>query len=258
MDDLSERTARAIADAERVLFVTGAGLSADSGLPTYRGVSGLYERGQTEEGFAIEDVLSGPMFRARPELTWKYLREIEAACRGARPSPGHHAIRDLEREDLDVVVLTQNVDGLHRAAGSSKVIEIHGSLSRLLCTGCGHRVALAGDASLPVDPRCADCGAPERPDVVLFGEALPEAALADLDRELREGFDVVLSVGTSSGFPYIQAPVFLAARQGMTTVEINPSETPVSHAVLLRLPARAADVLPNIVTRAIRLRQQRR
>src|SRR4051794_31297815 len=99
--------------ARSVLFVTGAGMSADSGLPTYRGVGGLYDAGETEEGFAIEEMLSGPMFARKPQWTWKYLRQIEQACRGAKFNRGHAVIAEMERSFERVWVLTQNVDGFH-------------------------------------------------------------------------------------------------------------------------------------------------
>ena len=112
-------------EANRVLFITGAGLSADSGLPTYRGVGGLYNQECDEEGLPIEALLSGPMLQARPEVCWRYIAQIETACRGAEPNVGHHFMAWLERQREDVVVLTQNVDGLHRAAGTQQIIEIH-------------------------------------------------------------------------------------------------------------------------------------
>ena len=105
-------------------------MSADSGLPTYRGVGGLYNRGETEEGFAIEEMLSGPMFRQKPEWTWKYLREVEQACRGATFNRGHAVLAEMERHFERVWTLTQNVDGFHHRAGSRNVIAIHGDLGR--------------------------------------------------------------------------------------------------------------------------------
>ena len=118
-----------------ILFVTGAGMSADSGLPTYRGVGGLYNRGETEEGFAIEEMLSGATFRRKPEWTWKYLREVERACRGATFNRGHAVLAEMERHFERVWTLTQNVDGFHYAAGSRNVIPIHGDLRHVRCTG---------------------------------------------------------------------------------------------------------------------------
>ena len=127
-----------LAQANSVLFITGAGISADSGLPTYRGVGGLYNGEATEEGLHIEEALSGDVFAIRPDITWKYLAQIEANCRGAQPNAAHFAIARLEEIIERVTVFTQNVDGLHRQAGSSDVIEIHGSLHDLQCTECSH------------------------------------------------------------------------------------------------------------------------
>ena len=112
-----DAAAELLAPAQHILFVTGAGISADSGLPTYRGVGGLYDDADTEDGLPIEVCLSGSMFRRDPARTWKYIREIERACRGARPNPAHELIAELERERERVWVLTQNVDGLHVAGG---------------------------------------------------------------------------------------------------------------------------------------------
>ena len=107
--------------SQSILFITGAGMSADSGLPTYRGIGGLYTSGTTEEGIAIEEALSGPMLDERPALTWKYIRQIEEACRGAQFNRGHEIIALMESHFERVVILTQNVDGFHHAAGSSRL-----------------------------------------------------------------------------------------------------------------------------------------
>ena len=130
-EDTIERIAQLLAQSRRVLFVTGAGISADSGLPTYRGVAGLYEDKETEDGFPIEVALSGDVFALRPDITWKYLAQIERNCRGAKPNAAHRAIAELEKRLPFVQVFTQNVDGLHRTAGSRNLIEVHGNLAEL-------------------------------------------------------------------------------------------------------------------------------
>lgn len=234
---------RILRTCRSALFVTGAGVSADSGLPTYRGIGGLYDVDLTEEGLPIEEALSGEMLRRRPELTWKYLAQIAAAARGAKPNRAHEVIADLERRLPRVWTLTQNVDGLHRLAGSSNVIEIHGNMRSLSCMDCGFRLAVDETMPLELPPRCAECTAILRPDVVLFGEMLPEEAVIRMCREAERGFDVVFSVGTSAVFPYIQEPVLAARRLGVPTIEINPSETAVSHYVDYRLPLGAAEAL---------------
>lgn len=236
--------------ARSILFITGAGISADSGLPTYRGVGGLYDDADTEDGVPIEVALSGPMFRARPDLTWKHIASIERLSRAARPNRAHQVIAALERAKPRVWTLTQNVDGLHQAAGAENVIAIHGDVRTLVCTGCGDRRVVQDFAGLALPPRCARCGAVIRPAVVLFEEGLPEDALRTLYRELEQGFELVVSIGTSSLFPYIAAPVFEAAEAGRMTLEINPGETVVSPAVDLRWPARAAEAM-EVVARGL-------
>ncbi|TPV93291.1 MAG: NAD-dependent deacylase [Myxococcales bacterium FL481] len=217
--------------ASSILFVTGAGISADSGLPTYRGVGGLYEGSDTDEGVPIERALSGEMFRQRPAITWKYIHQIERAGRGAQPNDAHRVIAQLERDKDRVFVLTQNVDGLHRAAGSRNVIEIHGNVHGLLCSACAWEQRVESYAGLGALPTCPQCGAVIRPRVVLFGEMLPDVAVRALYRELERGFDLVVSIGTSSLFPYIVMPVVEAARGGRPTVEINPATTDISDVV---------------------------
>ena len=247
MDPLQPREREAIeaiadrlVDLQNLLFVTGAGVSADSGLPTYRGVGGLYDDGQTEDDLPIEVCLSGQMFRRDPARTWKYIRQIEQACRGARPNLAHTRIAELERIRERVWVLTQNVDGLHAAAGSTKLIPIHGDVHRLACTRCDWRAQVVDYAELEPLPRCPECDAVIRPEVVLFDEMLPLAALADLRRELDQGFDAVIIIGTSAVFPYVAAPVHQAASQRKPTIEINPGESEVSSLVDVHLRLGAA------------------
>ncbi len=233
---------RRLRDAESVLFITGAGISAESGLPTYRGVGGLYSDTDTEDGCAIEDALSGEMLMANPALCWKHIGRIEAACRGARPNRAHEIIASFERRFPRTWTLTQNVDGFHRAAGSRNVIEIHGDVHGLVCTRRDARRVVADYSGLALPPRCA-CGGVIRPDVVLFGEMLPSSALATLDREMRAGFDAVFSIGTTSVFPYIAWPVHRARESGALSVEINPGDTLVSGVVEHRLRCGAVAAL---------------
>jgi len=230
-----------------VLFVTGAGISADSGLPTYRGIGGLYEQEITDEGLPIEVMLSGDMFRRDPSVTWKYIHQIESACRDARPNRAHEAIALLERRIDRVWTLTQNVDGLHRAAGSQRVIDIHGDVHRLVCTRCGHRWRVKNYAGLDIPPSCPECASLVRPEVVLFGEMLPFDRSKLLQEQLLRGFDAVFSIGTTSVFPYIAEPILDARRRGVLTVEINPSGSEVSHIVDYRLRAGAAEMMDALV-----------
>ncbi|MDR3414717.1 MAG: NAD-dependent deacylase [Nevskia sp.] len=232
--------------ARRVLVITGAGMSADSGLPTYRGVGGLYDRGPTADGLPIEEVLSGATMRRRPELCWRYLFEIEQACRGRLPNRGHQVLAALAPRYERFAVLTQNVDGFHRQAGSRDLIEIHGCLHRLHCTVCGYEAEVADYGALSIPPACPYCAGLVRPRVVLFGEALPESEIERLHRLMEEGVDLVISIGTSSVFPYIAEPVIAAAGRGLPTAEINPGHSEVSHLVRYRIRAGAAAALQEL------------
>jgi NAD-dependent deacetylase len=245
-----DAVAACLRGARRALFITGAGISADSGLPTYRGVGGLYESETTADGLRIEEALSGEVFAVRPDITWKYLIQIEENCRGAQPNAAHRAIACLDGHLERVMVFTQNVDGLHRAAGSREIIEIHGNLQELQCVSCGHEEAASDFARREVPPRCPACRGILRPKVVLFGEMLPEEPLARFIEALQEGFDIVFSIGTSSIFPYINQPVVFAAGSGVPTVEINPSRTPLSDIVDFYLPLGAAAAMNEILGRA--------
>ncbi|WP_263146467.1 NAD-dependent protein deacylase [Pseudomonas sp. RIT-PI-AD] len=240
---------RAVLRADRILIVTGAGLSADSGLPTYRGLGGLYN-GLTAEGLPIETALSGPMLRRDPALCWKYLAELGRACLGAEPNAAHRAIAELQRRKPGCWVLTQNIDGFHRRAGSppERLIEIHGTLEPLFCQSCGQVDAgLDVHVQRPLPPRCAQCGGVLRPPVVLFEEMLPETALETLYGELREGFELGISIGTTASFPYIAEPLLLIQRAGGLIAEINPGTTALSERVDIKMKGRALDIMSQLL-----------
>ena len=245
-----QQVAQQLKQAERILLITGAGLSADSGLPTYRGLGGLYN-GHTAEGLSIEQALSGPMLQRDPALCWKYLAELGKACLGAQANAGHYAIAELQRRKPECWLLTQNIDGYHRAAGSpvERLIEIHGELAPLYCQSCGAvDPELAAHLDRPLPPKCRQCAGVLRPPVVLFEEMLPEQAINTLYTELGKGFDVVISVGTSASFPYIVEPLLRTRQAGGFTVEINPQCTDLSNSVDVHLQGRALDVLPVLLS----------
>ncbi len=245
-DTVLDAVAAQLGEAQRILFITGAGISADSGLPTYRGIGGLYHERLTADGLSIEEALSGEMMAQRPEVCWRYIAEIEANCRGAQPNAAHRLIAELEREKQAVWVLTQNVDGLHRAAGSQKLIEIHGTVHHLRCTECPHERNVPDFGGLHIPPACPVCGGLLRPDVVLFGELLPQRGIDRLEQVLAAGLDLVVSIGTTSVFPYIAGPVWWAQQQGIPSVEINPGDTEVSRLVSHRIRLGAADALTRL------------
>lgn len=229
-----------------LLLITGAGLSADSGLPTYRGLGGLYERDANAQSQPIEAILSAEGFRRDPSAVWRHLGRVEQACRHSRPNRGHQVIAAMEQAFERVWVLTQNIDGFHQQAGSRNVIAIHGNLHQLRCCSCPYRTRVESYAGLDASLRCPDCGSSMRPDVVLFGEELDPVAAELYRREIPEPFDLVISIGTSSLFPYISTPVYVAARERRHTVEINPRRTELSDLVELRLRSRAEPTLTTL------------
>ena len=237
---------RLLKDCKSILFITGAGISADSGLPTYRGIGGLYNDKLTEDGIPVETALAGETLKKQPAVTWKYLSQIEKNCRNARFNRGHEVIVEMEKHFERVWVLTQNIDGFHYAAGSGNVIDIHGDMHKLACMSCGWRSRVKDYSKIEIPPKCPECSGIARPEVVFFGEMLPQDKLAVLRRELMRGFDVYFSIGTSSVFPYIQQPIVVANHLGRPTVEINPEDTEISSLADIKLRMPAAEALDAI------------
>ena len=229
-----------------ILFITGAGISADSGLPTYRGIGGLYNNKTTDEGWPIEQALSGQMMSDRPDICWKYIYQIEENCRGAKHNRAHEVIAEMENHFERVWVLTQNIDGFHHSAGSKNIIDIHGDVHKLVCTNCSYKKTVEDYSGIQIPPYCPNCGKLVRPQVVLFGEFLPMDKCQILRQQLNKGFDIVFSVGTTSVFPYIAEPVLEAKRFGKYTVEINPARTEVTHLVDYKVTAGAAEALEKL------------
>ncbi len=241
-----KQIAQFLKKCKNILFITGAGISADSGLPTYRGIGGLYNDKTTDEGIPIEMALAGETLEKQPLVTWKYLAQIEERCRYAKYNRGHTVIAEMEKHFPRVWVLTQNIDGFHHHAGSKNVIDIHGDMHDIICTNCQWQETVKDYSEIKIPPYCPKCDTIARPKVVFFGEMLPVDKLELLGKELLKGFDIYFSVGTTSVFPYIQQPILDATSKGLTTVEINPDETAVSHLVDMKVSAGAAETLNEI------------
>lgn len=241
-----KKIVKILKNSKSILFITGAGISADSGLPTYRGIGGLYNDSLTEEGISIETALAGETLRNSPGITWKYLSQIEKNCSNAKFNKAHKIIAGMEKHFSRVWVLTQNIDGFHHSAGSNNIIDIHGDMHKLRCMKCDWKKVVSNYDKLSIPPICPKCGNFIRPDVVLFGEMLDAEKLTLLENELTKGFDIYFSVGTTSIFPYIQQPILIANRVGKPTVEINLGETEVSDFMDFKLRMRAAEALDAI------------
>jgi NAD-dependent deacetylase len=237
MDERFQRAVGALRDAERVVVLTGAGASRESGLPTFREAqTGLWSR------YSPEDLATPGAFARDPALVWRWYAWRRGLVAAAQPNAAHHAIAEMQRRIEHCTLVTQNVDGLHRRAGSEPVIELHGDITRIRCSRCGRVEAEPGEGE---PPPCAACGAFLRPDVVWFGEVLPEAALARAAEEAAS-CDVLLSVGTSGVVYPAAGLVTLAARAGAAVLVVNPDAGAAPPGALL-LQAAACSVLPRLV-----------
>ncbi len=228
-----------VATARHCIVFTGAGISAESGIPTFRGAGGLWERHRPEE-------LATPEAFARdPELVWRWYRWRQEVVYRAEPNPGHRAISELETIGVVKAVITQNVDGLHQRAGSRNVVELHGSLWRARCMKCGAVYRLDKPVE-EIPPRCPRCGGLLRPDVVWFGEPLPQDAW-ERAVELASRSDAVLVVGTS-GVVYPAAYIpRIAKDHGAVVVEVNVEESAITPIADFFLRGKAGEVLPRLV-----------
>ena len=239
MADLPTGLTEALRGAHRVVALTGSGISAESGVPTFRDAqTGLWAR------YDPQKLATPEAFARDPELVWKWYAWRRGLVEGARPNPGHGALANLERRATVFSLVTQNVDGLHQEAGSSNVVELHGNIRRSRCSAENVTVEPNDTEHLP--PICPNCGSPLRPDVVLFGEALPDEALR-MASEAASSCDLLLSVGTS-GLVYPAASIpYEALENGATVVEINPDPTPLSALAEFAVRGRAGEVLPQLV-----------
>lgn len=231
-----------LSQARSALFITGPGMGHDSGLSHYRGIPGL-QRKRPEDGRLFEAALSVETLRRKPEMTWKYLLQMEAQIRAAAPNRGHEVLVKLERKLERSTIMTINVDRLHQLAGSRNVIEMHGALFDLLCSGCELTTRHDTFDALDIPPRCKTCGSVLRPDMPLFGEALPVDPFTRLQAELDVGFDLVFAIGVPSMFPYLARPVLLARSEGIPTIEIGAQQSEVSDVVDFRFRAAPQAVL---------------
>ncbi len=218
----------------RIAFFTGAGISAESGIPTFRGKGGLWEK------FKVEELATPEGFFRDPERVWRWYDMRRKAISEAQPNKAHRLIALIEREYRDVWVITQNVDMLHQRAGSEKVLELHGNIWRVRCLGCG-AVYYEFRTPLPeYPPKCRECGGMLRPDVVWFGEPLPVDVLQK-SWEIARSSDIFVVIGTSAlVYPAAQLP-YVAKEYGAKVVEINPESTPVSSVADVVLRKKASE-----------------
>ncbi|MBI5386229.1 MAG: NAD-dependent deacylase [Verrucomicrobia bacterium] len=230
-------------NARRIAVLTGAGISAESGVPTFRDAqTGLWAN------FKPEDLATPEAFRRNPKMVWEWYEWRRQRVRTVSPNPGHLALVEMERRVPAFTLVTQNVDGLHQRAGSRHVLELHGNITRTKCFEEDAAVeSWPEDGEVP--PRCPRCGGMLRPDVVWFGEMLPEGAYAAAEAAA-EACDVFFCVGTATVVYPAAALPFAALRAGATVVEVNPSETQLSDQATHSLRGRAGEHLPALVKAA--------
>ncbi len=226
-----------ISKAQHLIALTGAGISKESNVPTFRGEDGLWRK------YNVMDLATPSAFARNPQLVWEWYSWRQDLIAKCSPNPAHHTLVKWERKGVLKSLISQNVDGLHRRAGSSNVHEVHGNLWAVKCTSCTH----LGRLSSPAQgiPECPSCGAKLRPDVVWFGESLDNAVMQQVYAEL-ERADVIIVVGTSAlVHPAASFPLVVKQRDGRL-VEVNIEETPLTPSVDVHLKGKAGELLPKL------------
>ncbi|MBM4309748.1 MAG: NAD-dependent deacylase [Deltaproteobacteria bacterium] len=235
------RLARDIQKASRIVALSGAGMSIESGIASFRGPGGLWEKYDPEEYGHINTL------RYEPAKAWIMLSDMQREILKAQPNKGHYALAELERMGKLCAIITQNVDGLHHVAGNREVIEFHGHLQSVSCMDCGYRVPSAEVDLEKLPPRCAQCGGPVKPDAVFFGEAIPSEALTRSHREAST-CDLMLVIGTSAMVYPAASMADIAHDAGAQVVEINPSPTPLTGRISSYIvKGSSGDVLERVV-----------
>lgn len=239
MDESLQKAAELLRNAQRVAVLTGAGISAESGVPTFRGQGGLWE------GHRVEEVATPRAFLRDPTMVWRFYNQRRAGLTTIEPNVGHHALVELERRLGDrFTLITQNVDGLHLKAGSQRVLEIHGAIRRVRCTGCGMKEERYD--VLPDLPKCKTCDALLRPDIVWFEEGLPQDVWAQAEVAV-DACDVFLVVGTSAVVYPAAGLIHYALAKKASVIEVNLDRTEATHIVTIALQGRSGEILPQIV-----------
>ncbi len=243
MDGGLGRAAQLISKARRVVVLTGAGVSKESGIPTFREAqAGLWAQ------YDPMDMASEAGFRRNPKLVWEWYEYRFGMVKSAHPNAGHLAIAELERLVPQVTVVTQNIDGLHAAAGSTSVLELHGSIQRYKCLSGRHTGFSLDDVTAQTErpPRCPKCGDLIRPDVVWFGEYLP----ADVMRRAYDASErcaLMLVVGTSGVVQPAASLPYVAARTGALVVDVNPEPDEISDMADIYLQGKGGEILPRLL-----------
>lgn len=236
-----EKAAEQLKSAQKVAILTGAGVSKESGIPTFRDAqTGLWAN------YRPEDLATPEGFLHNPDLVWQWYDSRRKKLLEVSPNPGHFAMAELEQFVPELFVITQNVDGLHQQAGSSQVLELHGSITTFRCFAKGHPVNTDNiEFGLSSPPKC-HCGSPYRPGVVWFGESLPGDVLSKA-QQLAQTVDVFIVAGTSGIVQPAASLPFIASEAGAFVIEINPEPTPITDTADIFLQGPSGQIWPKII-----------
>jgi NAD-dependent deacetylase len=225
--------------AKSIAVLTGAGVSAESGVPTFRGNNGLWKQRRPE------DLATPSAFALNPKLVWQWYDWRRSVLAEAKPNPGHYALADLEKRVADFTLITQNVDGLHELAGSRNVLRLHGSIWRVRCLACRHERFDRRSPLPEIPPKC-ECGGTLRPAVVWFGEALPPDVWQAAESAARSA-ELFLVIGTSALVYPAAGLAQIAKSSGARVVEINIAETQLSDQIDQFLQGPSGELLPQLI-----------
>lgn len=225
--------------SERVVVLTGAGISAESGVPTFRGEGGLWRK------YRATDLATPEAFESDPRLVWEFYGWRRQLLAPLSPNPGHYALAELERKIPHFTLITQNIDGLHQKAGSANILELHGNLWWVRCTRCG---GLSENHTIPLPelPRCDSCQGLLRPHVVWFGEML-DAGILDRAYQAIQECGVMLVVGTSGTVQPAASMGLIARKRGATVAEVNLDPTPYTDAYDISISGKSGEILPQLL-----------
>jgi NAD-dependent deacetylase len=237
---ISDKLRSLLNSTDSICVLTGAGISAESGVETFRGSNGLWSKLKPEE------LANFGAFMRNPELVWEWYNYRKKIIHDVKPNPAHFALARLQELVKDFTLVTQNIDNLHIRAGSKNVLELHGNIERSYCIGCGKSAPHVEVSSEKKVPHCPSCHGIIRPDVVWFGEMLPEGVF-ETGAEAAERCELFLSVGTSAVvYPAANLPL-IARKNGAYVVEINMERTEISNTVHETLLGKAGEILPHLV-----------
>jgi len=239
IEEQINNAAKLLVKSRFAVCLTGAGISAESGIPTFRGKNGLWRK------FKVEDLATPEAFNRNPKLVWEWYRWRMKLIFNAKPNPAHYALVDLENMEILKCIVTQNVDGLHTIAGSKCIVELHGNIRRARCINCNYKLIFEKPPE-KIPPKCPKCNSLLRPDVVWFGEPIPSEAL-NMAFKMFSKADLALVIGTSGiVYPAAYLPYLVKENNGVI-IEININRSALTRIADIYLQGKAGEILPKIV-----------